>query len=590
LEARRLLTTVAALSTDNQLLIVDASDPRIVLNDQAITGLQPSELLMAIDARPGTGDLYGLSDGARLYTLNPTTGAATLKASLSADASDVTSPFTALVGTDFGTDFDPVTGRLRIVSDADQNLDVNPDTGKVITQTPIAYDAGDQSSAVDPLLVDIAYTNNFDGAITTTLLGMEGIDPALHDTKVLPDGTSVPALSLVRVGGADGTTSPDTGLLFTVGPFGRDGVQMRGMDIAADGTTYVGVRLQFSVTDVAYELVSINPNSGVDTAKGHIGNDTVAIEDIAVLPSVQFGAAVYAAVEGNTATITVQRPANVSGTLTVDVTAISGTAAAGADFTPTMQTLTFTANDTSKTFDVPITDDQVAEDDEFFVVSLSNPSTGTTLGARSSATVRISANDDLDDVGPQVREVLLTGPSRAISGAVIHFSEDMNTATAQNLANYTFTAKGKKSQTIQLSSGVYDAAARTVTLTATQSFMQTDFKELQIRIRGKGGVIDAAGNALDGKANGKRGSDATFRFNIFSGTSITITDRDGDKGPLTVANGGRLDGIAPIKGSRTQRTQFWILDPIALRSTLSGTVQKAPRGDGIVVIAEIIGL
>ena len=46
----------------------------------------------------------------------------------------------------------------------------------------------------------------------------------------------------------------------------------------------------------------------------------------------------------------------------------------------------------------------------------------------------------------------------------------------------------------------------------------------------------------------------------------------------------------PLKAPRTQRTQFWILDPIALRSTLSGTVQKSPRGDGIVVIAEIIGL
>ena len=38
------------------------------------------------------------------------------------------------------------------------------------------------------------------------------------------------------------------------------------------------------------------------------------------------------------------------------------------------------------------------------------------------------------------------------------------------------------------------------------------------------------------------------------------------------------------------RTQFWILDPIALRSTVTGTVKTSRFGDGIVVISEIIGL
>ena len=44
----------------------------------------------------------------------------------------------------------------------------------------------------------------------------------------------------------------------------------------------------------------------------------------------------------------------------------------------------------------------------------------------------------------------------------------------------------------------------------------------------------------------------------------------------------------PIGGPKSQHTQFWILEPIALRTTLSGSVDKS--GDGIVVIAEISGL
>ena len=81
-----------------------------------------------------------------------------------------------------------------------------------------------------------------------------------------------------------------------------------------------------------------------------------------------------------------------------------------------------------------------------------------------------------------------------------------------------------------------------------------------------------------------------LRFQVFSGTTVTFTDQDGDQATLNITNGGRSTASGPSQGPATQNTQFWILDPIALRSTLSGTVRKAPRGDGIVVIAEIIGL
>ena len=48
--------------------------------------------------------------------------------------------------------------------------------------------------------------------------------------------------------------------------------------------------------------------------------------------------------------------------------------------------------------------------------------------------------------------------------------------------------------------------------------------------------------------------------------------------------------MRPLGGPNTQITQFWILDPIALRSTLSGSVTRTAGSNGIVVIAEIIGL
>jgi hypothetical protein len=73
--------------------------------------------------------------------------------------------------------------------------------------------------------------------------------------------------------------------------------------------------------------------------------------------------------------------------------------------------------------------------------------------------------------------------------------------------------------------------------------------------------------------------------------TVTVKDRDGDVATLTWKTAARSMGSRlPRPRPRSQRTQFWILDPIALRSTLSGTVTKSAKGDGIVVIAEIIGL
>jgi hypothetical protein len=66
----------------------------------------------------------------------------------------------------------------------------------------------------------------------------------------------------------------------------------------------------------------------------------------------------------------------------------------GEDFVEVSGTLTFTAGMTQSTFSVTIVNDNVAEGDEQFTVSLSNPSTGLAVGTDDTATVNI-----LDDEG-----------------------------------------------------------------------------------------------------------------------------------------------------------------------------------------------
>lgn len=61
-----------------RLLGFNTATPGTILSDVPITGLIGGDVIVGIDFRPATGQLYGLgSVGGRLYTITPTTGAAT---------------------------------------------------------------------------------------------------------------------------------------------------------------------------------------------------------------------------------------------------------------------------------------------------------------------------------------------------------------------------------------------------------------------------------------------------------------------------------------------------------------------------------
>jgi hypothetical protein len=187
---------VFAVTTGGDLIAFYPETPWWILDSEPISGLQPGESLVAIDFRPGTDDLYGVGDTGRLYEIDEGDG----------DATEVgVGPFAVLLGTSFGMEFDPVADVIRLVSDADQNLRVDPDSGALLsTDTALAYDAADPHVGANPAVTAIAHTDNFDTATETTLFGLD------TDLDVL-----------VRVGSLDGSpVSPNAGTLFTVGSIG----------------------------------------------------------------------------------------------------------------------------------------------------------------------------------------------------------------------------------------------------------------------------------------------------------------------------------------------------------------------------------
>ncbi len=98
--------------------------------------------------------------------------------------------------------------------------------------------------------------------------------------------------------------------------------------------------------------------------------------------------------------------ATVYGTAAVDYTTTDGTAMADVDYVSVSKTITFTGSLTETTFVIPILQDTIMEGDETVNLTLSNPTSGATLGSPSTATLIITGNpvnstgDDGDaDVG-----------------------------------------------------------------------------------------------------------------------------------------------------------------------------------------------
>ena len=207
----------AGAAPKGRLVLFSSDDPSDVAVVR-VMGLQRGEEILGLDMRPATGQLYALGSSSRIYTIDYIAGTATPVGS---------APFTpALKGTRFGFDFNPTVDRIRIVSDAGQNLRAHPDTGAIAaTDGDLNYATNDVAAGVMPMVVAAAYINNDTNPATGTVL----FDIAIAlDTLVMQN-------------------PPNSGTLVTVGALGLDAFGLEiayigGFDVAAsDGTAYAAI-------------------------------------------------------------------------------------------------------------------------------------------------------------------------------------------------------------------------------------------------------------------------------------------------------------------------------------------------------------
>ncbi|MDQ4119962.1 MAG: DUF4394 domain-containing protein [Acidobacteriota bacterium] len=226
------------VTTTNQLVRFDTTTPNNATVIGSITGLQVAEDILGIDFRPANGQLYALGSSSRLYTINLITGAATPVGAAGAFS---------LSGGSYGFDFNPTVDRIRVVSNAGQNLRLNPNDG-TLTAVDTNLNPG------SPAVTAAAYTNNVQGATTTTLYVIDTNSNTLFIQN-----------------------PPNNGTLVSVGGLGVATTSNNGFDIAADGTAYAAIAVSGTT-----RLYTVNLTTGAATLVGVIGDGTMTLRAFAV--------------------------------------------------------------------------------------------------------------------------------------------------------------------------------------------------------------------------------------------------------------------------------------------------------------------
>ena len=210
------------------------------------------------------------------------------------------------------------------------------------------------------------------------------------------------------------------------------------VNVAGDSTVEPGENFT-----VALSNPSAGTTIGTATATGTILND-----DTAPGPSLSIAAANASLNEGNSGstafTFTVERTGTTTGSSTASfaVTGSGANAATAADFTggtfPT-GTVSFAAGETSKAITVNVAAEATVEPNEGFTVTLSNPSSGTTIG--TAAATGTILNDD-GATTPTLATAVNVGGGQVMASNGVVFQADAGPTTGGAASQVFSTTAG----------------------------------------------------------------------------------------------------------------------------------------------------
>ena len=365
--------------------VVDATATGTILNHEAPAG--PLTGFTLVDASTNA-DVGTIADGATFTLPAPANGSYGVRVETSGNA-EFGSVKLALSGARAATQTESVAPWSLYGDDGTNVAGAGLPTGSYTLTATAHAEAGGQGEALQTLTV------SFTVAAAPPLAGFTLVDASTNtDVGTIADGATftLPA----PANGSYGVRVETSGNA----EFGSVKLALSGARTATqtesvapwslygdDGTNVAGAGLPAG----SYTLTA--------TAHAEAGGQGAALQTLAVSFTVverltlSVHDATAAEAAGATVDFTVTLSRASAETVTVDYATSNGTATAESDYTATSGTLTFAADDLSKTVSVPVLDDAVDEEAETFTLTLSDAEGGNVHLADATATGTIT-NDD----------------------------------------------------------------------------------------------------------------------------------------------------------------------------------------------------
>lgn len=267
---------------------------------------------------------------------------------------------------------------------------------------------------------------------------------------------------------------------------------------ATSTTLSILVLGDFSIEPDAQFFVILENASNATIANAR-GTGTIVNDDFH--GKLQFNSQTYSVSEdAGSVVISVTRVDGISGGVRVDYATSNGTAAAGSDYAATSGTLTFDQGEISKSFSIPIVNDNVLEADETVNLTLSNPTCvgllgnqtcGATLGNPTAAILTIKTPLLLlllEESGPGLNQVaavesllFMRDPFPVISTlALLNPGPDRNTRVIVFVTNLQLApgdvASSVRVNLVDSNGQSYDVGAEDLRAVPLFNFMQLRFR------------------------------------------------------------------------------------------------------------------
>jgi len=285
-----------------------------------------------------------------------------------------------------------------------------------------------------------------------------------------------------------------------------------------------------------------NPTGAILPPGGGTGIVTITADPL--VGEATFSISGAAAAEGGTATITVTRGGDLVGEVRVNYATQPGSAAAGSDYTATSGTLIFAANETTKTFAVPIiaNGSTPQESAESFSVVLSSPTGGTIV--TGTGVVSIAA-----DTTPPSLSINSVSVSDTAAGTAVFTVTRTGDLTQPTSVSYsTVGGSATADSDFGSASGTVTFAAGQATATIAVSILANATNEAAESFSV---VLSNPSNGIiaSGTGAGTISADPAPVLPTITINDVTVSDASSGSAVFTITRAGDLTGTSSVNYS-----------------------------------------